>query len=177
MLSGGRKTKHESLKIAITKFKHSATPLEINKYTPKKFSEVSTDTILSNGYTISIKSFTDMQTSVIKKKKINDFTLNKEIHRKWISKIIIKKDGILIFNKTINDNFFLRHYTISRKALQNTICIEAEVNQERSLKERNVCINTRLFFPKEKKHMLFSLKVNEKGIYNLEKLQAYKQTT
>jgi hypothetical protein len=70
-------------------------------YYPKAYTEMVTDTILSNGYNIHTKFYTDMDNAVIVKE--NDTTH----YRDFIVDVKIIKEAKEIFNDTIDKSFLL----------------------------------------------------------------------
>ena len=100
----GRKTKNDALKESITKFRDSVSPFEISEYIPNIYSEIKTDTILSNGFTVKISAITDMDHSILKEIK-TDTTIVKQYHRKRILHLKIFLKEKLVFDNQIDTPF------------------------------------------------------------------------
>ncbi|AXP82603.1 hypothetical protein CJ739_3541 [Mariniflexile rhizosphaerae] len=103
----GGKTKKDALKTSVEKFKDSIGTLEIEKYIPEAYSETITDTILSNGFKVKIKTFTDMEHSVLNMFK-QDTIVYKHYYRDAIAEITIFKNDIQIVSQKIDKSFFLK---------------------------------------------------------------------
>lgn len=103
----GGKTKKDALKTSVEKFKDSIGTLEIEKYIPETYSETITDTILSNGFKVKIKTFTDMGHSVLNMFK-QDTIVYKHYYRDAIAEITIFKNDIQIVSQKIDKSFFLK---------------------------------------------------------------------
>jgi hypothetical protein len=104
----GRKTKADLFKESVTKFKDSIGILEIVKYVPEMYSETITDTLLSNGFKVNIKSFTDMDHNIINQFK-QDSIAYKYYYRELYSQITIKKEGNKDVNLLIDKKFIAKH--------------------------------------------------------------------
>ncbi len=166
----GRTTKSESLKEAISKFKDTITPIEIVEYFPKTYSEVQTDTILSNGFCIKVKTYSDMRHTVSHTTKSDAFTIKMDIYRKWISDIEVKKDGIVVFAETINDAFLSKHMQISTADIASAVSLGTLYNQDEFQDDDNVVLLTGLSFPRENKKRWFSITIDGKGNFEIEDL-------
>lgn len=174
----GRQTKKDSLKKAVVKFKDSVKPTTVVKYKPEMYAEVLTDTILSNGYSVSVKTYTDMQNSVTHNYQIDDFNMVKDIYRKWISEVTITKDNIIIFRETIDEQFLNKENKLKAdKSLLNSISIGVEVDEELSLTNNEIYLHTAILYPKEEKQILYILKINDKGYSVLKELNTFYKTT
>lgn len=71
-------------------------------YVPESYSEKITDTILSNGFKIYLKTFTDMDNNIIVQ---NEIGKNKLSFRKIKNILIIKYENKIIFNSTVDNEF------------------------------------------------------------------------
>lgn len=96
----GRKTKTEALAEAVAEFKKKVT-VKIEVFEPESYVEQNVDTLLHNGYRVRIKSYTDLDNSVLYT-KIKD-TVNYHTHfRNFNFDIVVKKDDKTIFKKHFN---------------------------------------------------------------------------
>ena len=167
----GRKNQKDSLKESITKFKDSIKPIVITEYIPKAYTEIKTDTILSNGFSIKIKTYTDMEKSISYKHKIDTIT-HKAIYRGWISEVSIKKDGKLIFSEIINNEFFSKNGVIISDYLENSILTGTQFDDEFSTEEDSINLFSGYLYPKEKEggYIMYNIKINSQGDYTLNKI-------
>lgn len=78
------------------------------EYIPEQYSEINTDTILSNGFRVKLKAFVDMENSIMKIKNINSLHY-KTFYRNRIINLYVEKNDKQIFSKIINNNFFIEN--------------------------------------------------------------------
>lgn len=96
----GRKTQRQALTEDIEEFNKNAK-IEVNVYNPESYVEREVDTLLSNGYRIKIKTYSDMENSVIYT-KVKD-TINYQTHyRNYKFDILVEKDGKRIYFEHFN---------------------------------------------------------------------------
>ena len=114
------------------------------KYFPKAYTETTTDTILSNGYRVTIKNYSDMKNSVLKTFE-TDSIKNKHYFRENISEVEVFKDDKQIFKQIINDDFL-------------------------SLKETNtVHLVASLCIPRTANCPIYDITIDEKGMHKIKK--------
>ncbi|WP_452597163.1 hypothetical protein [Pontimicrobium sp. MEBiC01747] len=106
------------------------------EFIPKHYTEVVTDTILSNGYKVKIKTFSDMTNSITKQLKKESITHNIQ-YREFISEVSIFKDEKLVFNETIDDSF-LKQYIPNISKLNSSITKGLAINEEKSLETNTI---------------------------------------
>ncbi len=75
------------------------------EYFPKVYTEIITDTILSNGFSITSKFYSDMEKNVLREFK-KDSIQFKKFYREFNVELTLSKNGIEIFSKLINKDFF-----------------------------------------------------------------------
>ncbi|BAO77159.1 hypothetical protein [Winogradskyella sp. PG-2] len=96
----GRITQNQALSESIEEFKKTVS-FEVDVYHPEGYIEHEVDTLLSNGYRVKIKAFSDMDNSVLFT-KIKD-TINYQTHyRNFKFNVQVEKEGKLIYNKRFN---------------------------------------------------------------------------
>lgn len=168
----GRKTKTDSLKESVNKFKDSLGALEITEYVPEKYAEVKTDTILSNGYSIRIKTYTDMKKSVITKRKMDSIT-HVEHHRDWISEVKIMKNDKVIFDEKINNDFFLKNDIRISDFFKDAINTRVWIDQKESIEKDSLSLLTVFLNPENANFLIYRIKIEKEGHYSLQKLETY----
>ncbi len=83
----GRETKKENLERAVSEFNLKSIPLEIVTYAPEAYTEIVTDTIISNGINIRIKNYSLLDEHILVL-EINDATSKKtKYQRVFVSEI------------------------------------------------------------------------------------------
>uniref|UniRef100_UPI0040488998 hypothetical protein n=1 Tax=Mariniflexile sp. TaxID=1979402 RepID=UPI0040488998 len=168
----GRKTKSDLLKESVTKFKDSLGAIEIVEYIPEKYSEVKTDTILSNGFSISIKTYTNMKESVTSKHKIDSVTYV-EHHRNWISEVKIKKSDQQIFNEKIDKDFFLKNNIQIDDDLPDAINTKVWIDEEASIEKDSISLLTVFLHLEDAHYLIYRIKIGTNGHYSLKQLENY----
>ena len=91
------------------------------EYIPETYTEINTDTILSNGFSIKIKGFVDMENAVLFEFKENGINY-KHYFRKLINIIEIYNKEKLIFKETLTDIFLNKinsKYPINKDYINN----------------------------------------------------------
>ncbi len=167
----GRQDKAEALKLSVEKFKDTLKPMEITKYIPEVYSEIKTDSILSNGFSIHVKTYANMNESVSKKYKVDTIT-HIDIHRNWISEVKIKKDNTLIFNEIIDKEFFIKQAKNRAKNLSESINTRIWIDEETSVEKDYINLFAGYTYPNNNESIIFKIKVDSQGHYQIEKLNS-----
>ena len=171
----GGKTKRDALNESISKFKDSIEPIEIVEYIPKEYSEVVTDTILSNGFIVKIKSFTNMNESVL-----YTFTSNTEnsnhYFRKIDSEIIVYKNEKEIFSEVFNKEFLLRHFP-DIDNLEDFITSEIYIDQLESIQTNKLVLIASQCIPTQNDTCpIYKIVIDAVGQYNTSKIYNHART-
>jgi hypothetical protein len=82
---------------------------EVIEYFPETYTEIDKDTILSNGFKVKIKSFTNLNSSVLAVSK-KDTIVYKEYFRDFINDISVFKNNQPLFDKRIDKTFLVNHF-------------------------------------------------------------------
>jgi hypothetical protein len=106
------------------------------EYIPKDYTEVVTDTILSNGFKVKVKTYSDMNSSVLQSFEENAIKHNLH-YREFVSEVSVFKDDQLVFNETINDSFLKEHIP-NINGLETSINKGIAVNEEKSLETNSI---------------------------------------
>jgi len=81
-------------------------------YFPETYTEVETDTILSNGYRVNIKLYSDMENAILVEKQ-QDKIISKTYYRKLIADVEIYSSSTAVFKDTINTDFLVKKGILS----------------------------------------------------------------
>lgn len=168
----GRKSKADALKESVTKFKDSLATLEIVEFIPEKYAEVKTDSILSNGFSISIKTYTNMKKSVIVEHEMDTIT-NINHHRDWVSEVKVKKRDKLIFDENINTEFFLKNNINISDYLSKGINTRVWIEENPSMEKDSITLLTVFLNPEDNNFIIYKIKIGNDGKYSLKKLEDY----
>jgi hypothetical protein len=96
------------------------------EYFPKVYTEVITDTILSNGFRIRSKFYSDMEKNVLREFK-KDSIQFKNYYREFNVELTISKNGVEIFSKLIDKDFFVQHDFSKYSILNDVILLDFEL--------------------------------------------------
>lgn len=98
MSCDGRQSQRESLETAVSEFNKKQTPIATVKYHPKEYTEIVTDTIISNVLEVKIKNYTLMDKHI---------SLNSnEMHRVFESEVEVFAATTSVFKTIINAELF-----------------------------------------------------------------------
>ncbi len=168
----GRITQNQALSESIEEFKKSAS-LEVNVYVPEAYLELEVDTLLSNGYSVKIKTYSDMSNSVLFT-KIKD-TINYQTHyRNFKFNISVSKDDKLIYKESFdkekaNKAFNYKASLVPGSNLYNfdklSVLKSIQVNDDPSYTNM-VLIDIIFAIPETDRYASHTLFINEKGKSN-----------
>ncbi|WP_179335124.1 hypothetical protein [Winogradskyella costae] len=169
----GRKTQSQALYESIAEFKKTVT-FETNIYIPENYLEHQVDTLMSNGFRVKIKTYSDMTKDVLFS-NIKD-TINYQTHyRNFKFDIRVEKEGQLIFEESFdkqkaNKLFGYRDDFASDSPFYNfdklAILHSIQVDDEPSLKNK-VLIDVMYAIPETNRTALHTLFVNDNGTINM----------
>ncbi|WP_299126102.1 hypothetical protein [uncultured Winogradskyella sp.] len=162
----GRKTHDQSLAESIEEFNKKNTLIEKVSYKPEMYTEVATDTILSNGFKVNVKYFSDMNNQILDE-VIQEGIIYKRNYREFIAQINISKNGKEIFNGIIDKNFIKTQKDLTPDFIDFTIMSNVLINFE-SVDHKN--LNLEIWFKKIKTdiHKIYTLKFDKTGMYKIE---------
>lgn len=168
----GRKSNNNSLSESVQEF-NKDFKAEVITYQPKDYIEIEVDTLLSNGYNVKIKTYTDLNNSVVFSKIVD--TINyKTYHRNYKFDIRVEKHGKLIFKETFdkvkaNKKMGYKSNLATDSPLYNfnelAILKSITVDDEPSIKEC-VMINLMYAIPNTKRYASHTLFINDNGTSN-----------
>ena len=168
----GRKSKADALKESVTIFKDSLGTLEVIEYIPEKYAEVKTDSILGTGFSISIKTYTNMKKSVIVEHEMDTITYI-NYHRDWVSEVKIKKRDKLIFDENINTEFFLKNNIKISDYLSKVINTKVWIEEKSMIEKDSISLLTVFLNPEDDDFIIYKIKIGNEGKYTLKKLEDY----
>jgi hypothetical protein len=100
MSCDGRQSQRESLENAVSEFNQKQTPIETVKFHPKDYTEIVTDTIISNALEVKIKNYTLMDKHIVLNSNSN------EMHRLFESEVEVFAASTSVFKTIINAELF-----------------------------------------------------------------------
>lgn len=169
----GRKTQNQALSESIQEFKKIVN-FETNVFIPESYIEREVDTLMSNGYRVKIKTYTDMTNSV-RFSKIKD-TINYQTHyRNFKFEVSITKDKKLIYSENfdkqkVNKAFIYKSNLVSGSDLSDfdTLAVlkSIEVNDDPSYTNM-VVIDVLYIIPESDRFASHRLFIDAKGKSNI----------
>ncbi|WP_400079983.1 hypothetical protein [Winogradskyella sp. R77965] len=165
----GRKSQNQALAESIEAFKE-ATIFEKVMYTPETYHEVVIDTLLSNGFRVKIKTYSDMNNSTLLEEFKKDTTIYKKFYREHLSDLEVYYNDSLVASKRINKSLFTNQKDLDfwKKAILGFVSI----NGLKSLKNE-LALNIYYCVPETDICKDFLIIYDKKGKYTLEELEAY----
>ena len=169
----GKKTQGQALSESIEEFKKTVN-FETNVYIPETYMEREVDTLMSNGYRVKIKAYSDMTNSV-RFSKIKD-TINYQTHyRNFKFEVSVTKDNKLIYSENfdkqkVNSTFNYTANLGSSSPLYNfdTLAVlkSIQVNNDTSYKNK-VAIDILYTIPESDRYASHTLVIDENGNSNI----------
>src|SRR5690606_18131792 len=100
----------------------------------------------------------------------DSITTRTNIYRNWISEVTVEKDGKLIFNKIINDDFLLDEIKNTEGQLAKTITTGTLYNQEYNPDNNSISLYTVLVYPGTESRLCYMIRIDKSGKYIIEKM-------
>ncbi|WP_308992816.1 hypothetical protein QLS71_015860 [Mariniflexile litorale] len=166
----GGKTKKDSLKTSVEKFKDSIGVLEIVKYFPETYSETITDTVLSNGFKVKIKTYANMNSSVINTFEA-DTIVYKHFYRDYISEITVFKNDNKILSESIDKPFFLKHNNELKEYFEIAILSGVWINDNEELTKDKTSIYIMYTQPETDNYYLSEMIINSDGTFLINEIE------
>jgi hypothetical protein len=157
----GRISKNEALKKSIANFKSNQVITKI-AYHPLEYNEIATDTILSNGYEIKLKTFTDMNSSILNSSTINEITQN-HFYRIVESKLEVKYAENVIFRDIIGRDFIEENLQIEHKNWSKFNLRDIWIDQALSIEKNLLSIQIEFCSIESDECKKFNLLINKAG--------------
>lgn len=142
-------------------------------YIPERYSETITDTIMSNGFNVKIKSYTDMDESVLKDFSKNDIHY-KNYHRNIKALVSIEKSNRNIVSTLITKQLFLEYDSTLNSVLKNKEIRGVWLDEYASIVQNKIILNVQLREPETNNQINFMLGFDDEGnIFINEDLRKY----
>lgn len=161
----GRRTTHQSLAKSVEEFKAKHTFEKIT-YIPEVYNEIVTDTLLSNGFRVKIKTFSDMENAVIKTLE-KDNVSKKTHYREHIGALeIYYRDKLITETNIDKSNFF----EVEHKDFWDSSVLKAVNLNFFSSLDNELLINVSYCIPETSDCKEFIVSVDNIGNYTSEEL-------
>lgn len=169
----GRKTQNQALSESIEEFKKTVN-FETNIYIPETYIEQEVDTIMSNGFRVKIKTYSDLSNAV-RFSKIKD-TINYQTHyRNFKFDISVSKGDKEIYNQSFDKQKVNKVFNYSANLVSgsdlynfNTLAVLNSINVNDDPSYTNmVLIDIRYVIPESDKYATHRLFIDNKGNSNV----------
>lgn len=134
------------------------------EYIPDSFTEINTDTILSNGFRIKIRYHTHMKEYVSKNYKIDSINHKKHFYD-FVSKITVYKGSKEIYKKDIYKRSLDEHSKYFATEVANLIMNPSYIDYERSLEKGKAVIVFPLCTTDTVNCLFYELVVDKNGAF------------
>lgn len=165
----GRERKHKTNVEVFNASNHKDSILENIKYFPESYFETITDTILSNGFEVKIKTYADMNSSVLNEFKV-DTIVHKHYYRDAISEITVLKNKVEIVSEKINKSYFLNRDKELKQYFETANLSGVWVNQNDSISENEISIYIMFCKPETDNYFLNEMIVSNNGTFSIKEI-------
>ncbi len=165
----GRNRKHKTNRAILIENKLLDSFSQRVTYFPESYTEISTDTILSNGFKVKIKSYTDMQNNVLNEFEEGSIHF-KHYYREYNTDIEIVKNEKVIFSDTINKSFLIQKLKETHSDFESYSLINFYLDEELSALKNNVVICAMYNTPKSKTYKTFNFNFFEDKTYSIKEV-------
>ncbi|MGJ5640890.1 hypothetical protein [Formosa sp. S-31] len=138
-------------------------------YIPETNLETVTDTLLSSGYKIHIKTYFNMDSSVLKTRHQDSLNL-KSYYRNGLADVIISTDDNVLFSKTITKTFIRENLSKPIEGLKSFILKSIWIDENTALNGTVIAIQMEYCIPETQDCLTFKLSVKTSGEYQLKQL-------
>jgi len=161
LISCDRKTsKKERLEHAISEFNKNQNLRGVKNYYPESYTEIKTDSIISNTFKVSIKNYVSSEAGILIKKPLNDVTQTAQYHRVFESDIVVAVADKIVFEKHIS---VAKFKAISASKFWDDATLEhVWVNQDTSNTDK-LSLAISFINPKHQTYKLFEMEIDKSG--------------
>ncbi|WP_339916696.1 hypothetical protein [Yeosuana marina] len=163
----GRSKAHKSNQEVLKEHNLYKSFSENVKFIPETYSETTIDTLLSNSYSVKIRTYTDMDVSFLSEFS-KDTIQHKNYYRDIKSVINISKNNSNITSKLITKDFFSEYNATISNDIRNKIIQGIWLNQYASLIKNKVVFNVVFSTPNSKDNSCYTLTFFDNGDYLIE---------
>ncbi|MEO6346455.1 MAG: hypothetical protein ABIO60_00965 [Aquaticitalea sp.] len=163
----GRKSRSESLKASIEKFNQRQSKVSLVTIYPREFTEVVTDTLISNKVKVHIKNYSLPDASIVMT-SVGKTQKSQKFHRVFESEIVISTVTQAIFNTHISAEQF-KAISVD-KFWNNATLQQVWVNQELSTSQ-TIQLDMSFINPKENSYKLYRMSIDEYGQQHLKLIE------
>jgi len=172
-----KKSKSQALSESVKEFKKTVN-LETNVYIPEAYFEHEVDTLISNGYRVKIKTYTDMSNSVLFS-KIKDTINYQTYYRNFKFDITVSKNEKVIYQENFNKEKANKAFNYNPNLVEGSdlynfdklaILKSIQVNDDPTYKNM-IAIDILYAIPESNKSASHTLFINSKGKSNIVQIE------
>ncbi|TGV01134.1 hypothetical protein [Flavivirga rizhaonensis] len=143
------------------------------KFVPETYTEIKTDTILSNGFKIKMSYHSLENDFVLESRKLKNDSIAKIHHKNFEAQLLVSKDNVIINKSLISKRLFYEFENSSfwASAVMQFIWVDQEASNKNTL-----CLNTSFCVPNTDKCKDFTLKIDEFGTIQIEEINIFSNT-
>lgn len=155
-----RNSKNEHLKHAISEFNKKQRSLHINTYYPEHYTEINTDSIISNTFKVSLKHFTSENQNILLKQTREQRNTKQEFHRVFECDLVVSVSDKIILKERISAETFRDNHP---STFWNNATLEhVWVNQDLSNKNK-LSLGISFINPKTNAFKHYEMHIDNKG--------------
>ncbi|MFV0541117.1 MAG: DUF4738 domain-containing protein [Aestuariibaculum sp.] len=129
-------------------------------FTPKSYTEINTDTILSSGFRVKIKYYSLEHDYIVKSVKLKTNSITKHYYKNFEAKLDILKDNTLVVSQNITKHHFLQF--VPKNFRDKAIMQSLWINEENTT-PNSIYLNTCLLVPETGVFKDFSIIIHHNG--------------
>ncbi|WP_047545994.1 hypothetical protein [Psychroserpens sp. Hel_I_66] len=155
-----RKSKIDRLKNSVSEFNNNQKSIDLIDYYPKDYTEIKTDSIISNTFKVSVKNFTLKDQGIVLNQSIKNLNRTSKVHRVFVSNIVVSVEEKIIYDRQISVE---KIRDLKSSEFWNNATLEhVWVNQEQSNSEY-LSLGVSVINPTNKAFRLYELLIDRLG--------------
>lgn len=159
-----RGSHREHLQYSISEYNDKQSSINIVSYYPEAYTEIQTDSLISNTFKVSIKNYSNMDSQILVSSETSKKETTFNYHRVFESEIHIATNSKTVVNTTIRAEDFKNNS--QSEFWKNATLEHVWVNQETS-DSNELNLGVSIINPKSKAYKLYELIVNTDGKQDL----------
>lgn len=155
-----RTSQKERLEQAVFEFNKNLNLDDLIHYYPENYTEIKTDSIISNTFKVNIRNYTSMRDEILTEESINAHQKTLTYHRVFESDILVSVEDNTIYNHHISVEKF-KDISAS-KFWENATLEHVWVNQDTSTPVQ-LTLGVSFINPKDNTYKLYELQIDQLG--------------
>lgn len=164
----GRKSRSEALKASVEEFNEKQSESEIITYYPKEYTEVVSDTLISNKVKVHIKNYSLLNESIVMLENYKSIPNSNKQHRVFESEIVVSTPSKEILNIHISAKQFKSSY--SDEFWNHATLQHVWVNQDLST-INDIKLDMSFINPSNNSYKFYRMSIDEHGQQRIELIE------